>query len=118
MAEIKSIADVEHKPVKIWYAFVYKGVSDIQELECEQVGNKFLFPTTANKNLPKFMSVDGLNKPDLNKLAKGMIQVFAINRAELNRALSAASDELVDMIKKRENEIDIGATFKNMAMKE
>ena len=45
-------------------------------------------------------------------------KVFALNRVELNRALSAASDELVDMIKKRENEIDIGATFKNMAMKE
>jgi len=31
MAEIKNIADFERKPVKIWYAFVYKGVSDIQE---------------------------------------------------------------------------------------
>ena len=117
MAEIKSIADVERKPVKIWYAFVYKGVSDIQELDCEQVGNKFLLPATANKDLPKFMPVDGLNKPDLKKLAKGMIQVFALNRAELNRALSAASDELVDMIKKRENEIDIGAILKNMVIK-
>jgi hypothetical protein len=63
---------------------------------------------------PKSIYVRELNHANGKKLGQGIIQVFALTKADSNQDLSAASDELVELIRKHESEIDLGAVIKGM----